>query len=82
MQEDPAIKGSDPLHRKHFHGPAGKASLEMVVLSQGLVPSKDMNKIQEMLALQKTSDGFYLEAHPKLQPVDSASRGIFFAGYG
>lgn len=53
---------------------------ELVVLSQGLVPSKDMNKIQEMLALQKTSDGFYLEAHPKLQPVDSASCGIFFAG--
>jgi heterodisulfide reductase subunit A len=57
-----------------------KHRAEMVVLSQGLVPSKDMNKIQEMLALQKTSDGFYLEAHPKLQPVDSASSGIFFAG--
>jgi len=57
-----------------------KHRVEMVVLSQGLVPSGDMNKIQEMLALQKTSDGFYLEAHPKLQPVDSASAGIFFAG--
>jgi len=57
-----------------------KHRVEMVVLSQGLVPSKDMNKIQEMLALQKTSDGFYLEAHPKLKPVDSASKGIFFAG--
>jgi len=57
-----------------------KHRAEMVVLSQGLVPSNDMNKIQEMLALQKTSDGFYLEAHPKLQPVDSASSGIFFAG--
>ena len=39
-----------------------------------------MKAIQEMLALQTTSDGFYLEAHPKLQPVDSATRGIFFAG--
>ncbi len=57
-----------------------KHHVEMVVLSLGLVPSEDMDKIQEMLALQKTSDGFYLEAHPKLQPVDSASRGIFFAG--
>jgi len=57
-----------------------KHRMQMVVLSQGLVPSRDMNKIQEMLALQKTSDGFYLEAHPKLQPVDSASKGIFFAG--
>jgi heterodisulfide reductase subunit A len=57
-----------------------KHRVEMLVLSQGLVPTEDMNKIQEMLSLQKTSDGFYLEAHPKLQPVDSASKGIFFAG--
>ena len=53
---------------------------EMVVLAVGLEPPADMKVIQEMLALQTTSDGFYLEAHPKLQPVDSASRGIFFAG--
>ena len=57
-----------------------KHHVQMVVLSQGLVPSEDMVKIQEMLSLQKTSDGFYLEAHPKLQPVDAASKGIFFAG--
>jgi heterodisulfide reductase subunit A2 len=54
--------------------------VEMVILSVGMEPPADMKIIQEMLALQKTSDGFYLEAHPKLQPVDSASRGIFFAG--
>lgn len=53
---------------------------EMVILSVGMEPPKDMKAIQEMLSLQKTADGFYLEAHPKLQPVDSASRGIFFAG--
>jgi heterodisulfide reductase subunit A len=53
---------------------------EMVILSVGMEPPEDMKVIQEMLSLQKTSDGFYLEAHPKLQPVDSASRGIFFAG--
>jgi len=53
---------------------------EMVVLATGVEPPADMKTIQEMLALQTTSDGFYLEAHPKLQPVDSATRGIFFAG--
>ncbi len=53
---------------------------DMVVLAIGVHPPEDMDKIQEMMALQKTSDGFYMEAHPKLQPVDSASRGIFFAG--
>jgi len=54
--------------------------VEMVILSVGLEPPKDMKVIQEMLSLQMTSDGYYLEAHPKLLPVDSASRGIFFAG--
>ena len=54
--------------------------VEMVVLSQGLVPPQGQEGLQKLLALQRTSDGFFLEAHPKLQPVDSASRGIFFAG--
>lgn len=54
--------------------------VEMVVLSLGVKPGEDVKKNQEMLALQRTSDGFYLEAHPKLQPVDSATKGIFFAG--
>jgi len=53
---------------------------EMVVLAVGVQPPEGMSRIQEMMALQKNSDGFYLEAHPKLLPVDSATRGIFFAG--
>jgi len=52
----------------------------MLVLAVGMKPSPTTQKLQEMLSLQLTSDGFYLEAHPKLQPVDAATRGIFFAG--
>ena len=54
--------------------------VDMVVLAVGAQPPKGINKIAEMLALQKNPDGFFLEAHPKLQPVDAATRGIFFAG--
>jgi len=54
--------------------------LDMLVLALGIKPSAGTQKLQEMLGLQLTPDGFYLEAHPKLQPVDSATRGIFFAG--
>ncbi|MDY6843998.1 MAG: hydrogenase iron-sulfur subunit, partial [Thermodesulfobacteriota bacterium] len=57
-----------------------KHEVEMVVLSIGVTPQQDAKKIQEMLTLQKSPEGFYLEAHPKLQPVDSATKGIFFAG--
>jgi heterodisulfide reductase subunit A len=53
---------------------------DLVVLAVALEPPEEMSIIQEMLTLQKTSDGFFLEAHPKLQPVDAATRGIFFAG--
>ena len=80
VQEDPATRDLRLFVENTAADRVEQHRLELVVLAQGLVPSADMNRIQEMLSLQKTSDGFYLEAHPKLQPVDSASRGIFFAG--
>ncbi len=80
VQEDPGSHDLKLFVENTSTDHLERHDVEMVVLSQGLVPPEDMNKIQEMLALQKTSDGFYLEAHPKLQPVDSASAGIFFAG--
>jgi heterodisulfide reductase subunit A2 len=54
--------------------------LDMLVLALGLEPADGTRRIQEMLGLQLTPDGFFLEAHPKLQPVDAATRGVFYAG--
>ena len=54
--------------------------LDMLVLAIGVKPPKGTQKLQEMLGLQLTSDGFFLEAHPKLMPVDAATRGVFYAG--
>lgn len=54
--------------------------LDMLVLAIGIEPSSGARKLQEMLGLQLSPDGFFLEAHPKLQPVDAATRGIFYAG--
>jgi heterodisulfide reductase subunit A len=54
--------------------------LDMLVLATGMEPAPGTQRLQEMLGLQLTSDGFYLEAHPKLQPVDAATRGVFYAG--
>jgi heterodisulfide reductase subunit A len=52
----------------------------MLVLALGIKPSSGTQRLQEMLGLQLTPDGFYLEAHPKLLPVDAATRGVFYAG--
>jgi len=52
--------------------------LDMVVLSVGLQPQREdpLGK----LGLSRTSEGFFLESHPKLKPVDAPTAGIFFAG--
>ena len=54
--------------------------LDMVILSVGLVPNEDLKQLASLLNLSRTLDGFLLEAHPKLRPVDAPSPGIFFAG--
>jgi len=53
---------------------------DLVVLSVGVEPRKDFKSTQQMLTLSNSPDGFLLESHPKLKPVDAPTRGIFFAG--
>ena len=54
--------------------------VDMVVLAVGTVPRRDNKTVKRLLTLSTTSDGFFMEAHPKLQPVDAPTRGVFFAG--
>ena len=54
--------------------------LDMVVLSVGLEPEDDLKQLTSILNLSQTADGFVMEAHPKLRPVDAPTPGIFFAG--
>jgi heterodisulfide reductase subunit A len=53
---------------------------DMLVLSVGLQPDSDIKKLCNLLNISLTSDGFVMEAHPKLKPVDAPTPGIFFAG--
>ncbi|MET1124180.1 MAG: CoB--CoM heterodisulfide reductase iron-sulfur subunit A family protein [Archaeoglobaceae archaeon] len=53
---------------------------EYVVLSAATVPNEDNEELSKMLKVPLDANGFFLEAHPKLRPVDFASEGIFLAG--
>jgi heterodisulfide reductase subunit A len=53
---------------------------EMVILSVGIKPSTGSGDIRKLLTLSLTKGGFFMVAHPKLRPVDTASRGVFLAG--
>ncbi len=53
---------------------------DLVVLSVGLVPPSNSEELRQTLALSKSADGFYMEAHPKLRPVDTMTDGVYLAG--
>ncbi len=53
---------------------------DLVVLANGLVPSSDIAKINQMFHVSRSPDGFFLEAHPKLRPLECSTAGIFLAG--
>jgi heterodisulfide reductase subunit A len=54
--------------------------VDMVILSVGIEPSKESAVVQRLLSLPSMADGFLMEAHPKLRPVDTPTGGIFLAG--
>jgi len=57
-----------------------KTKVGMVILSIGIEPRQDSEVIQKLCTLSRTPDGFFMEAHPKLRPVDAPTGGVFLAG--
>jgi heterodisulfide reductase subunit A-like polyferredoxin len=53
---------------------------DLLVLSQAIVPAEGSRELAELLKFSCTLEGFFLEAHVKLQPVDFPAEGIFLAG--
>jgi heterodisulfide reductase subunit A len=53
---------------------------EMVVLATAAVPKKGTEDIARILNLTRGADGFFMESHPKLKPLDAPTDGIFLAG--
>lgn len=51
---------------------------DTLVLAIGLYPPQD--NLSEQLKLSRSNDGFFMELHPKLGPVETATSGIFLAG--
>jgi heterodisulfide reductase subunit A len=53
---------------------------DLVVLATGIIPREDTKELVRTLNINQSADGFLLEAHPKLRPVDTFTDGIFLAG--
>lgn len=55
---------------------------EYLVLSMPMVPPADVHKVANLFKASIGEDGYYLEAHVKLRPVDFSTEGVFMAGSG
>jgi heterodisulfide reductase subunit A len=52
---------------------------DLMVLATAMVPPKD-NPLAQMFKVTLNDDGFFMEAHVKLRPVDCSTDGVFICG--
>jgi heterodisulfide reductase subunit A len=57
-----------------------KIPVDMVILSVGLEPRHDAQELRRVFNISCSTEGFFLERHPKLAPVNTFTDGIFLAG--
>ncbi len=54
--------------------------VDMVVLAAGLIATEGTVDLARALRIPVGADGFFMEAHPKLRPVETVREGVFLAG--
>lgn len=53
---------------------------DLLVLSAAIRPSRTTEHLAEIMRLPLDEDGFFMEVHPKLKPLDSSTAGVFLCG--
>jgi heterodisulfide reductase subunit A len=63
-----------------FYNQPDHVAVDLVILATGFEPQQDTSQVASTFGISRSRDGFFLERHPKLAPVETASQGIFLAG--
>jgi heterodisulfide reductase subunit A len=69
------VQAEDTLTGRQIRVP-----VDMVILSGALEPRSDVADVARLFNISRSQDGFFLERHPKLDPVASMTDGIYIAG--
>jgi heterodisulfide reductase subunit A len=81
IAEKPAEKGKLIVQFENtLVGVQQRLPVDMVILASGLEPQKDTDAVGRLFGVSRSGDGFFLERHPKLDPVATMTDGIFIAG--
>jgi len=63
-----------------FMGEQRRIPVDMVILSAGLEPRSDSTEVAHKFGISCSHNGWFIEKHPKLDPVATMTEGIFIAG--
>jgi heterodisulfide reductase subunit A2 len=74
-EDEPMIRVTDQLLAREL-----AMKPDLLILASPIVGREDRQTISELLRVPLNADGFFLEAHVKLRPVDFASEGLFLCG--
>jgi heterodisulfide reductase subunit A len=84
LEKPPEVTGNGRAEKvKVWHQLRGREvefPVDMVVLTTPLIPPADNEELSKMLKVPLSEQGFFLEAHLKLMPVEFATDGIYLCG--
>jgi heterodisulfide reductase subunit A len=63
-----------------YSGKPVQTVVDMVILSTGAEAQADQREMGALFGVSRSPDGFFLEKHPKLAPVETSTDGVFLAG--
>ena len=63
-----------------YTGERSHVLVDMVVLGTGMEAQPDAQQVAATFGISRSPDGFFLEKHPKLAPVETATDGVYLAG--
>ncbi len=88
--EDPPVleresggESDDPLHLTLYDctlGATVKLHPHLVTLASAIIPDRETRRLFELMKVPLSPDGFFLEAHMKLRPLEFPTEGIFLCG--
>lgn len=61
-------------------GKQRRIPVDMVILSIGMEPRADAKETGKLFGISCSSDGWFMERHPKLDPISTMTEGIYIAG--
>ena len=85
LKEAPEVIGKKWVEKVRFYDSLLKRDIEVpadaVILSTGMIPKEpETTSLQGMFKIPRSLDGFFMELHPELGPVETTTDGVFISG--